>query len=150
MENNYSKDYNAIMNLLALYAEKVDSGDAKGMAELFRNAAVKWGADAEVIHGYNAMLELYENVIKLYSNGTPLTHHLITNPIIEISTDGFTAMAHTYYTVIQQTTNVPLQVIAGGRYHDTFKKENGIWEYRSRNYFMDFRGNLSDHVKTQS
>jgi len=149
MNNHHSKDYNAILNLLALYAEKVDSGDAKGMAELFRNADVQWGVDAPIIHGYDAMLDLYEKVIKLHSDGTPRTHHIITNPIIEIGEDGFTANARTYYTVIQQIIDFPLQVIAGGRYHDVFAKENDIWEYRNRKYFMDFRGNISSHVKNQ-
>lgn len=150
MDNNHSKDHNSIMNLLALYAEKVDRGDAKGMTELFKNAAIKWGIDAPVIHGFDAMLELYENVIRLHADGTPRTHHIITNPIIEISEDGLTATARTYYTVIQQTDKIPLQVIAGGRYHDTFVKKNGSWEYSNRNYFMDFRGDISEHVLSTS
>jgi len=146
MSNSNSSDYNAIMNLLALYAERVDLGDAKGTAELFKNADVKWGANAPIIHGSEAILQLYENNIKLHKDGTPRTHHLITNAIIEFSLDGATAIARSYYTVIQQTDKLPLQAIAGGRYHDVFNKVNGTWGFSRRDYFMDFRGNISEHV----
>jgi ketosteroid isomerase-like protein len=140
------KNYNAIMNLLHLYAERVDLGDAQGTADLFANAAIKWGAEAPVIHGSDAVLKLYQENIKLHEDGTPRTHHIITNAIIEIAEDGQTAKARSYYTVVQQTGKVPLQVIAGGRYHDVLQKDNGSWEFTRRDYFMDFRGDVSDHV----
>ena len=142
-------DYNAIMNLLHLYAERVDLGDAEGTAGLFANAEVKWGADAPIIHGSAAILKLYQENIKLHEDGTPRTHHVITNAIVDIAEDGQTAKARSYYTVVQQTNRLPFQVIAGGRYHDSLKKENGAWTFARREYFMDFRGDVSEHVLTR-
>jgi hypothetical protein len=140
-------DETAICNLLHLYAERVDLGDGAGVAALFSRAHVKWGAQADVTYGAEPIARLYANVIKLHEDGTPRTHHLITNPIIEIAADGQTATCRSYYTVIQQTAAVPLQVIAGGRYHDGFEKFDGAWRFARREYFMDFRGAVHDHVK---
>jgi hypothetical protein len=146
LKTNKMKDYNAIMNLLHLYAERVDLGDAQGTADLFANADVKWGAEAPVIHGADVILKLYQENIKLHEDGTPRTHHIITNAIIDIAEDGQIAKVRSYYTVVQQTGRVPLQVIAGGRYHDDLRKINGSWTFARRDYFMDFSGDVSDHV----
>lgn len=135
-----------ILNLLYTYAERVDSGDAEGTAELFRHAEIKWGVDAPVLFGYEAVLKIYHDFIRVHSDGTPRTHHLVTNAIIDIDSDGKTAKARSYYTVIQQTEKTPLQVIAGGRYHDQLEKVEGQWRLKRRDFFMDFRGNISDHV----
>jgi 3-phenylpropionate/cinnamic acid dioxygenase small subunit len=136
-----------ILKLLYLYAERVDQGDKEGVAALFDHADVKWGAQAEVTHGAAPVADLYERVIKLHADGTPRTHHLITNAIIDMDIEKGAARSHSYYTVIQQTDEVPLQVIAGGRYHDSFARVDGAWRFSSREYFMDFRGNNRDHVK---
>jgi 3-phenylpropionate/cinnamic acid dioxygenase small subunit len=139
-------DVVAITNLLYLYAERVDAGDAAGVAALFEDADVKWGVDAPVRHGSAAILELYDTYIKLHDDGTPRTHHLRTNPIIDVAEDGMSATARSYYTVVQQTAMIPLQVIASGRYHDVLTKVDGAWRFAKRDYFMDMRGNVSDHV----
>jgi 3-phenylpropionate/cinnamic acid dioxygenase small subunit len=122
-------------------------GDGHGVAALFGQATVKWGVGAAETFGARPMLELFERVIRLHEDGTPRTHHLITNPLVEIGEDGTSATCRSYYTVVQQTGTVPLQVIAGGRYHDWFAKEDGVWRFARREYFMDFRGDLRDHVK---
>jgi len=108
---------------------------------------VKWGAAAEEAYGAAPIAKLYETFIKLHDDGTPRTHHLVTNPIIEIDAEGKTATCRSYYTVIQHTETVPLQVIAGGRYHDWLDKVDGRWRFSRREYFMDFRGSVEDHVR---
>jgi 3-phenylpropionate/cinnamic acid dioxygenase small subunit len=145
-----SSDAIAIANLLYLYAELVDAGDAAGVAALFEHSDVKWGVDAPTLHGSAPILELYNTYIKLHDDGTPRTHHLITNPIIDIAEDCMSATARSYYTVVQQTAMIPLQVIASGRYHDVLIKVDGTWRFAKRDYFMDMRGNVIDHLKIQS
>jgi hypothetical protein len=60
------------------------------------------------------------------------------------------ATARSYYTVVQQTAMIPLQVIAAGRYHDVLIKVDGTWRFAKRDYFMDMRGNVTDHINIQS
>jgi hypothetical protein len=60
------------------------------------------------------------------------------------------ATARSYYTVVQQTAMIPLQVIASGRYRDVLIKVDGAWRFAKREYFMDMRGDVTDHVKIQS
>jgi SnoaL-like domain len=54
---------------------------------------------------------------------------VITNPIIEVDETAGTASCRSYYTVIQQTDDLPLQVIVAGRYHDQFLLVDGRWRY---------------------
>jgi hypothetical protein len=60
-----SSDAVAIANLLYLYAELVDAGDAAGVAALFEHSDVKWGADAPTLHGSAPILELYNTLFRL-------------------------------------------------------------------------------------
>jgi 3-phenylpropionate/cinnamic acid dioxygenase small subunit len=86
--------------------------------------------------------------MKIYACGTPRTKHVITNPIIEIDEDAGTATCRSYYTVLQATDDLPLQVIAAGRYHDTFERVNGAWRFKYRDYsLLDLKGNLSGHLQ---
>ncbi|MFN8025476.1 MAG: nuclear transport factor 2 family protein [Acidimicrobiia bacterium] len=73
---------------------------------------------------------------------------MITNPIVEIAADGATATCRSYYTVIQQTDDYPLQPVCAGRYHDEFEKVDGKWRYRFRDYsLLDLKGDFRAHAK---
>ena len=49
--------------------------------------------------------------------------------------------------MIQQTDDLPLQVIVTGRYHDQFLRVDGRWRYRFRDYsLMDMIGDVSHHL----
>ncbi|HUB56184.1 MAG TPA: nuclear transport factor 2 family protein [Mycobacterium sp.] len=72
---------------------------------------------------------------------------MITNPIIEVDETAGTASCRSYYTVIQQTDDFPLQVIVAGRYHDQFLLVDGRWRYAFRDYsLMDMIGDVSHHL----
>jgi len=140
-----SDDGIAITNLLYRYAELIDAGDFAGVADLFEHAAVSVGG--EVLHGAAPMLRLWNAHTKLHPDGTPRTKHVVTNPIVEFSDDRTRATARSYYTVLQATDIVPLQVIAAGRYHDSFEKVGGTWRFATRDYSMlDLKGDLRDHL----
>jgi 3-phenylpropionate/cinnamic acid dioxygenase small subunit len=140
-----SNDAVAITNLLYRYAELIDAGDFAGVSALFTHADVMVGG--EVLHGAEPMLKLWHAHTKLHADGTPRTKHVVTNAIVEIAPDQLSATTRSYYTVLQATGTVPLQVIAAGRYHDGFEKVDGAWRFARRDYTMlDLKGDLSDHL----
>lgn len=139
-----TNDYNAIMNLLHEYAELFDLGDLEKTTALFAKAKVQWAPNAPFMNA-EELLQLFRKNLIMH-DGVPRTHHLVTNAIINIAEDGMTATARSYYTVIQQTDKLPFQLIAGGRYHDKLKKENGAWIFTSRELLYDLMGDASDHI----
>ena len=135
-----------IANLLYRYAELMDEGDLSAVAALFAQAKVKVGG-GEVLEGAAPMEAMWREVVHIYPCGTPRTKHVITNPIIEIDERAGTATCRSYYTVIQATDELPLQVICVGRYHDAFVKQDGTWRFVTRDYSLfDLAGNLSAHL----
>ena len=139
--------YPQICQLLYRYAELMDNGDLQGVAELLQYAAIKNGPADDKPRNSKQMLALWQRMIKIHSDGTPRTRHLINNPIIDIDETAGTATARSYYTVLQCTDKLPLQVIASGRYHDTFVRVDGQWRFASRDYsLLDMRGDLSQHL----
>lgn len=136
----------AITNLLYRYAELMDAGALEEVAQLFARARVTMGG-GQVVEGAAPMLEQWRAFVRIHACGTPRTRHLVTNPIIEFDASGEAATCRSYYTVLQQTPELPLQVIAAGRYHDSFVREDGVWRFATRDYSMlDFTGDLSQHL----
>lgn len=141
-----STDAVAITNLLYRYAEFMDGGDLESAAALFAHARIKVGAGGEFLDSAG-MLRLWRHGVKIHPDGTPRTKHIITNPIIDVDEEARTATCRSYYTVLQQTDAVALQVIAAGRYNDEFEYTDGSWRFSFRDYSLfDLRGDLSDHL----
>lgn len=149
-------DVQLILNLLYTYAERIDSGDLDGAAALFDHARVQVasGPDGPVTVDAAGVRAVWEGFIAIYPDGTPRTKHVITNPIVEIDDAGTTATCRSYYTVLQQTDDFPLQVVCAGRYHDEFEKvadgDGGSrWRYRFRDYsLLDLQGDFRAHAKS--
>ncbi|UVO13581.1 nuclear transport factor 2 family protein [Mycobacterium sp. SVM_VP21] len=137
----------SITNLLYRYAELMDSGDLDGAAALFAHARIKADPEGTVILDSAGILQLWRGLVTLHADGTPRTKHVITNPILDIDEVAGTASCRSYYTVLQQTEAVALQVIAAGRYHDTFERVDNVWRFSFRDYSMfDLKGDLRDHL----
>lgn len=139
----------AIRNLLFTYAERIDLGDLEGVAELFRHGRIAPGPDAppeHCIEGRDAVLALYRASTRLHEDGTPRTKHITTNSIIEIDDAAGTATARSYYTVLQQLEDFPLQTIISGRYQDTFQRRGERWWFDTRTMLIDLKGDLSRHL----
>lgn len=135
----------AITNLLYRYAELIDTGDLPGAAALFRHAKLKVLQEEDPL-GEAEVLALWRKWIRIYPCGTPRTKHVVTNPIIEIDEPAGRATSRSYYTVVQGTEGFPLQIIAVGRYYDSFERADGCWRFSYRNYsLLDARGDLSRH-----
>ncbi|GAB3324718.1 nuclear transport factor 2 family protein [Haliea atlantica] len=135
-----------ITNLLYRYAELMDSGDLPAVAALFRHARVKAGEQGELLDEAG-MLALWDRHVRIHPCGTPRTKHVITNPILEINETAGRATCRSYYTVLQATDTLPLQVIGAGRYHDEFERVLGVWRFSYRDYTLfDLQGDLRDHL----
>ena len=134
-----------IENLVYAYAERIDAGDLAGVAELFRHGRIQ-AAPGVLIEGPDAVRKLYEGATRLYEDGTPRTRHVTTNVAVEVDDDAGTATARSYYTVFQQSDELPLQPIIAGHYHDSFHRVDGRWAFDTREMFVDLTGDLSKHL----
>ena len=138
-----------IENLLHTYAERIDAGDLEGVADLFahgRVAAVPDATPDQTFEGRERVLALYRRSTRIYPDGSPHTRHVTTNSIIEVGEDGQTASARSYYTVLQQVDDFPLQPIVAGHYRDTFRRIDGRWWFDTRVIGIDLVGDLSRHL----
>lgn len=135
----------AITNLLYRYAELIDAGDLAGAAALFAHARIKLRGGQETDSA--GVLAMWRQRVVLHDCGTPRTRHVVTNPIVEVDEAAGTATCRSCYTVLQRTETLPLQVIAAGRYIDTFARVDGEWRFASRDYSLfDMQGDLSQHL----
>ena len=139
-------DETAIANLVFRYAELIDSGDYDGIGALFADAVI--GADGSTVEwrGADAITEMYVNGTRRYEDGTPRSKHVTTNLIIDVDDDRAHATCRSYYTVLQQTDELPLQPIIAGRYHDEFERVDDQWRFARRTMFVDLVGDLSQHL----
>jgi 3-phenylpropionate/cinnamic acid dioxygenase small subunit len=136
------RDVDAIAALIYTYAERVDAGDLDGMAALFAHATYR-----SQVAEYASAVELaavMKRRIRLY-DGIPRTKHVTTNLMIDVAGDA--ATARSYFTVLQATPALPLQVIVAGRYHDRFARADGAWRFADRLVLIDLAGDLSHHLR---
>ncbi|OBF80081.1 hypothetical protein A5791_09255 [Mycobacterium sp. 852002-51163_SCH5372311] len=138
-----------IANLLYRYAECIDTGDLAAAAELFEHARIRVGGPDPGRDTVDAtqLLGIWKSLIRLYPDGTPRTKHVVSNPIIHVDEHAGTADCRSYYTVLQQTDELPLQTIVTGRYHDRFERVEGQWRYSYRDLtLIDMVGDVSHHL----
>jgi len=135
-----------IEELLYVYAERIDAGDFAGVGELFAGGEIRASEDGPSIRGADAVRRLYVATVRLYEDGTPRTKHVTSNVIVEVGATGEKASARSYFTVLQQLDDFPLQVIVAGRYHDTFVRDHGTWRFGIRRMYVDLRGDLRRHL----
>ena len=83
----------------------------------------------------------------LHDDGTPRTKHVVTNLVIEVDETAGTAAARSYFTVLQATEMLPLQVIVAGRYEDRFVRVDRQWRFSDRLVHMDLVGDVSCHIR---
>jgi hypothetical protein len=136
-------DRDAIAGLVYTYAERIDAGDFEGVARLFARGSygMAGGPAARGAAAVGAAL----GVVKLY-DGSPRTKHLTTNLAVEIDDASATATARSYFTVLQATDTLPLQIILAGRYHDRFARVDGAWHFTERLIHVDLAGELREHL----
>jgi 3-phenylpropionate/cinnamic acid dioxygenase small subunit len=135
-----------IENLLYRYAERIDAGDFAGVAKLFAHAEIRVAGTDAVTRGEEAIRKLYESTTRLYECGTPKTKHVVTNAVVEVDEGAGRATSRSCFTVMQQTRELPLQVIITGRYRDSFEQADGAWRFATREMVLEQFGDLSHHL----
>jgi hypothetical protein len=145
-----SESRDAISKLILTYAERVDLGDFEGVGVLFEHSTYRSALGDEVVSytGSDAVQSTMEHMVRRYDDGTPRTKHVTTNLIIEVDDGAGAATAKSYFTVLQQVGDHPLQVIIAGRYHDRFERVGGEWQFADRLIYSDLIGDLSQHLTT--
>ncbi|KIC22990.1 MULTISPECIES: nuclear transport factor 2 family protein [unclassified Leisingera] len=138
----------AIRKLINAYSFTLDNGDLEGFASLFSDAEWVFDEGKPYVGKQELMDKLLSRVV-IHTDGTPRTRHLSTNEDITVDEAKGTACCHRYVTVIQQTAELPLQVIYSGIYLDEFSRNsNGVWRYRKLTINRPFFGDLNHHIRT--
>ena len=58
-----------------------------------------------------------------------------------------TAVSRSYFTALQALSDLALQPIASGRYHDRFERHDGHWRFAERRVHVDLAGDMSHHLR---
>ena len=140
--------FQAIENLIATYAERVDDGDFAGVAELLADATFAGGAGSA--SGRDAIEKMLRESLIVYDDGTPRTKHVTTNVVIEVDAEAGTAVSRSYFTVLQALPGLALQPIVSGRYQDRFERPEGDWRFVERRVQTDLVGDVSRHLRHHS
>jgi ketosteroid isomerase-like protein len=139
-------DTRPVENLIAEFAELVDTGDFTGLGELFADGVIIQGGDNR-FSGREAVEKMFRDLVILYDDGTPRTHHVTTNLFIDVDESAGTATARSNVTVFQAVSDMPLQPIAAGRYRDRFERHDSRWHFAERRTDVHLIGDVSRHLR---
>ena len=139
-----NSDERQILNLVHRYAECVDDADFDGVSALFEHA--EFHLEGAAGQRGTQVGDVMRRTVALH-DGSPRTKHVTTNAIIDIDIDGHTATCRSYFTVLQATATLPLQVVITGRYRDRFEKVDGTWRFADRAVVIEQVGDLSAHLR---
>ena len=146
----------AAEDIMLRYAEAVDNGDIETVGTLFAKGELCM-PDGTALQGTTAVFEHYSNLIIFYdADGnvvpyargqcTPRTRHVTTNFIYEFNNAANQADVRSYFSVYQ-TIDGKNEIIAGGRYADSFVLDLQGWYLERREIFLDNLGDMSHHLK---
>lgn len=136
----------SIHNLLFQYANFIDAGNFNAIGLLFAHGKIFSKEGDLIAEGSTSVENLYKSTTRLYSCGTPRTHHIVSNIIIEHDPSTNYCTSCSRFTVLQQTPELTLQAIIAGTYHDSFTRHNGIWQFTSRTMTPTLIGNTAEHL----
>ncbi|WP_308208377.1 nuclear transport factor 2 family protein [Actinacidiphila cocklensis] len=120
--------------------------DFAGVGELFADDAVFTGGGAPVHGGDGVAAMLRDSVIR-YEDGTPRTHHVTTDIVVDVDEEAGTAASRARVTVFQALPDFPLQPVAAGRYSDRFAHRDGRRLFVERTVRIHLAGDLSRHLR---
>jgi ketosteroid isomerase-like protein len=135
----------AIQNLIAAYAELVDHGDFAGLGALLADAT--FTGSGPPVSGSGAIEAMFRDMLIVYADGTPRTSQVTTNIAVVVDEEAGTAVARSYFAVLQALPDLPLQSIASGRYHDRFERGSGQWRFAARRAKVELVGDVSRHLR---
>lgn len=131
--------------LLHEYARRIDDGDFAGVGALFERGRILDGQGRLVAEGAAAVTELYETTTRRFDDGTPRTHHVTTNVVIDLDPGEAGARSHSYFTVFQAGDDALAPIVAG-RYDDRYALGNDGWHFVERAIDLRIVGDVSRHL----
>ena len=142
-----TSDHDEIRDLLGRYSLHLDAGDFDGVGALFAHGRLALDPDdpSTDVVGADAVAAFYRSIVLLHGDGTPRTHHVTHNEVIEARPDGIRCRSG--FTVFQQTGDLALQPIICGRYDDTFHRVDDAWWFDRRSMRVTLTGDLSHHLR---
>jgi SnoaL-like domain len=135
----------SIRRLLFLYAEFLDAANYPALGALLGDATLYVSGVDSAVSGADDIRDFFDGMNHLDDSGSPGTHFMTTNSIIDIV--GFEATCRSYMLCLQGGPS-GITPIAAGRYHDRFRytDEKG-WRFSERRILLDMSGDLSGHVR---
>lgn len=135
-----------IRNLLYRYCEMIDEGDIDGLVELFADAVVSGFGATRSWRGRDEIRALYSSGDRRErTSGGRATKHITTNALIELHDDAATSRSY-WVLLVSTSPDEPIRPILAGRYHDSFRRVDGVWRFASREYLVDLAGAESGTV----
>ncbi len=128
------------------YALLQDEGRLDEVAALFKYGAFIVDKVPTPFRGAADIAAMKNRHDHKYPDGTLRTKHVTTNVRITVDEEIGTAQGESYFTVVQATERLPLQVIMAGRYSDRFRRVEGKWWFEERFVHTDLIGDMSGHV----
>jgi 3-phenylpropionate/cinnamic acid dioxygenase small subunit len=144
MERYEARD--AVTDLLFRYAALLDGGDLEGVAALFEHASYTTVGMGAPLVGAAAVLAAQRQLIRLY-DGSPRTHHVITNVVVELDPALLEGWSRSYFSVVfAPPGGGDPRTILTGRYHDRFECADEGWRFAERLIHLDQVGDLGEHL----
>ena len=132
-----------ITEIMYKYAWVHNLTDPVGYSELFTEDGEFSGGGGPAIKGRAALAAMTESDRERFNPGAAdgersfmIMRTVITNPIVTLEGDG-EASGSCYFQIIVERPNVGPDILAQGRYEDTYRKEDGEWKIAHRSTFMD-------------
>ncbi|MGO8860310.1 MAG: nuclear transport factor 2 family protein [Acidimicrobiales bacterium] len=124
-----------IQRLILEQFDAADSGDFDRQADFFARARVQYVDGDTVILDVtdrDAFRNAISSATRIYEDGTPKVHHVVSNTVIDIAESLHTAESRCYTTVFRATDDFALQPIACGVFHDRFQRDEPGWYFVAR------------------
>jgi ketosteroid isomerase-like protein len=128
------EDKDAIWGLFMEYKRHLDARDFKAYSMLFTDDAV-WVGNLGKATGPAEIEALLERTMEVYPSDRERTHHLVMNPVIEVSGDTATALSNWGY-VTRSETDAPVFEMLG-HYVDELVRTPAGWRFQRREAYSD-------------
>jgi hypothetical protein len=140
-------DYRAIANIVASFAEHMDTHDFESVATLMSDMTYRSPGIDYQVRGQADLARFYERVVTEMNerwagnpeDGATVGHkHVFTNLHVEFDEDRSGATCRYYGTVFAFSQRKPLQPRWSGRYVDRFERRDGVWRIVERLQMTDY------------
>lgn len=135
-------DTEQIKNLLARYAELLNTGQFDEVGTLFPEGHIRIEGNPQTYSGSKEIAQMYRDTVQVPASGID---SLLFNTNLQLEIDGDTAVARSYFVALMQRPGQVVPVVAG-RYRDKLQRRTEGWRFSERVMNIDLVGDLDDHL----